>query len=856
MLEQPNALKTAVRMIEDRQIDQATSLLERLVIDDPENASIHNVLGNAYVLQGQLARALESYQRADNLKPGSEEFLLNIANVLQLQGELISARNYAQAAYDVDPRSIEAIYRLAVLDIADEEQVSALTRLDQILRENPQFAPALLQRAILNLKNGEQNKAFVDVNTSINEDPSQTFGYLIRGLLFLENNHLDAAECDFASAEAHGLNDVELEKAKATLFYKRNMPKKAILSYANIYFKNEKNVELLFNIGIIYLESKKYKKAELYFKKILNSKPQHHNARNELANTYRMMGYFQKAISEYRKIVNVDELNENAIYNLAGTYLELRDFPIALDYADKAISISEKNTRYHLIKARIHFESADYAAALTVYEHVLELDPDNAEAYLYLGHIHRIKRDLDKTIEFYQKAYEFDQSNIYLESDLLFSRLQVCDWSTFDESWPRISKHLNEGNALASPFFMVALSNDPKQQKTVAERYCASQIALKETLDPIEEYNGHEKIRLGYFSADFNNHATMHLMAGLFEAHNRDKFELYGFSFGPRIFDEMRLRAESAFDYFIDVSDYTDRAVALIARHFEIDIAIDLKGYTAHSRPGIFAYRAAPLQINYLGFPGSMGADFIDYIIADSMIIPETHENYYTEKVLRLPMSYQVNDITRTPIERRFSRSDIGLPNDKFIFSSFNTNYKILPETLNAWAQILEAVPNSAMWILADNKTSRENLLSEFSKRGIGTDRIIFAERADPKLNLARQDCADLFLDCFPCTAHTTASDAVFSGVPLLTMMGETFASRVAASVLSAVGLPELITQSRDSYIKKAIELGQNPKICRQYSEYLKKTLRASPLFNTLKTARDLEALFIRVYRSRYAERR
>jgi predicted O-linked N-acetylglucosamine transferase (SPINDLY family) len=307
----------------------------------------------------------------------------------------------------------------------------------------------------------------------------------------------------------------------------------------------------------------------------------------------------------------------------------------------------------------------------------------------------------------------------------------------------------------------------------------------------------------------------------------------------------MRNRAEKSFDHFIDVSNFTDRAIALIARYFEIDIAIDLKGYTAHSRPGIFAYRAAPVQINYLGFPGTMGANFIDYIVADPIIIPNSYEKFYSEKILRLPMSYQVNDQTRASIERSFTRSDVGLPQDKFVFSSFNTNYKILPDTLTSWARILNAVPNSVMWILADNETAKKNLTNEFVSRGIDGNRIIFAERADPKMNLARQDCADLFLDAFPCTAHTTASDAVFSGVPLLTMIGETFASRVAASVLSAVGLPDLITSTRKEYEEKAIYFGNNPHEAKNISAYLKKTIRLTPLFDTAKTARDLENLYI-----------
>jgi predicted O-linked N-acetylglucosamine transferase (SPINDLY family) len=843
--EAKETLKKSVTLLEEGHFSDAQAELVRLARDMPGNAEIHNALGNAYVLQGDLDKALAAYETASSLKPNSEEFLLNIANVLQLKGDPTRARSFASKAYEFNQNSIEANLRLAILDIAEEKLNSALFRLNDILKNNPRFAPALLQRAIIHLKNGKSHLAFMDVNNSIEEDPKNSFGYLIRGLLFLDNNHIDAAEIDFTKARHLGLINYELEKAEATLYYKKKQNKKAISKYIKLYKKSKDDYDVLLNIGLIYLEEKNHCKARLYFQKILRANPENHDARNGLANTLRLMGEFKQAISEYEKILSAEQYQKLAVYNLAGTYLELKDFQTALKYIDEAISISNVEAEYHLLKARIYFEAADYELALKNYERVVELDHQNAEALLYLGHIHRINRNLDKTIEFYEKALEKDPGNIYLESDLLFARLQVCDWSTFYDKWPKISEHLNSCDALASPFFMVALSNDPDQQKLVARAYSKGQHSLKDALDPIEFYTGHKKIKIGYYSADFNNHATMHLMAGLFEAHDRNKFELYAFSFGPKIADEMRSRAEAAFDHFIDVSDFTDRATALISRHLEIDIAVDLKGYTAHSRPSIFAYRAAPVQINYLGFPGTMGAEFIDYIIADPIIIPEAYEKFYTEKILRLPMSYQVNDQTRPPIERAFTRKDIGLPENKFIYSSFNTNYKILPETLDSWSRILKSVKNSIFWILADNNTAKRNICREFEARGVNKNRIVFAERTDPKLNLARQDCADLFLDCFPCTAHTTASDAVFSGVPLITLIGDTFASRVAASVLSAVGLPDLITKNRAEYEERAIYFGRNPHEAKNISNYLKKTIRLTPLFDTAKTARDLEKIYI-----------
>lgn len=838
------SIVTAKNLLDQGAIEEAISYLTTCAQAAPLTPEAHNLLGNAYILQAKIDDALGHYERASAMDPSSIEFLLNIANAEQLRGHLAIAREKTELALRKDGNSIEALYRLALLDMSEGNLKSASLSLDTILEKDANFAPALLQRSILKLKNANTTAAFVDVNKSIEVDPNNSYAYLIRGLLFLDHQLIEAAELDFEQAEKLGLTHTELENGKAIIAYKRKDYQSAKRKFLTLFQKEKQDINYLFNIGSVYLEEKNTLKASLYFRKILKHESSHLNARNSLANCYRLQEQFDAAINEYQKILEIDPINEIAMFNIAGAYLELKGYDVAIEYAEKAIYIAPQRVEYQLLKARIYFEKNEYEKAQEIYENITKNNDKIGEAFLYLGHIHRINRNLDKTIYYYEKAFENDLQNIYLESDLLFSKLQVCDWTNFHDSWNKISKQIDSGNALASPFFMVAVSNNPEQQRRLATAYSKDQIRLKDELDPIEKYQNHKRIRIGYYSADFNNHATMHLMAGLFEAHDREHFELFAFSFGPKIIDEMRMRAETAFDHFIDVTDFTDRAVALISRHYEIDIAVDIKGYTAHSRPGIFAYRAAPIQINYLGFPGTMGAEFIDYIIADPIIIPESYDKYYSEKVLRLPMSYQVNDQTRPPIERAFTKAEAGLPEDKFIFSSFNTNYKILPETLDSWARILKNVPNSVIWILADNETAKKNLLREFTLRSIKHDRIIFADRADPKFNLARQDCANLFLDTFPCTAHTTASDAVFSGVPLLTLNGETFASRVASSVLYAVGLPDLVTQTRADYEAKAIYLGNNPLECERMAKYLKSTIRLTPLFDTVTTARELENLY------------
>jgi predicted O-linked N-acetylglucosamine transferase (SPINDLY family) len=337
-------------------------------------------------------------------------------------------------------------------------------------------------------------------------------------------------------------------------------------------------------------------------------------------------------------------------------------------------------------------------------------------------------------------------------------------------------------------------------------------------------------------------------MAGLFELHNRDQFELIAFSFGPTTNDGMRQRLQEAFDQFIEVGNMLDVEVAKFSRELGIDIAIDLKGFTGDSRPNIFANRAAPIQVNYLGYPGTMGASYIDYIIADSILIPPELQQYYTEKVVYLPDSYQANDRKREISNRKFTRAEVGLPDNSFVYCCFNNNYKILPEVFEIWMRLLNTVERSVLWLLEDNPTAAKNLKSEAAQRGIDPGRLIFAPRLPTPDHLARHALADLFIDTFPCNAHTTASDALWAGLPLLTVQGESFASRVASSLLSAIGLTELITYTLEEYETLAIELANNQQKLKGIRHKLAQNRDTTPLFDTPQFTKHLENAYLQMY--------
>jgi predicted O-linked N-acetylglucosamine transferase (SPINDLY family) len=337
-------------------------------------------------------------------------------------------------------------------------------------------------------------------------------------------------------------------------------------------------------------------------------------------------------------------------------------------------------------------------------------------------------------------------------------------------------------------------------------------------------------------------------MAELFELHDKNQFELVGFSFGPETNDEMRQRLKSPFDKFIKVFNMSDMEIAQLSRDLNIDIAVDLKGFTQDSRVGIFAYRAAPIQVNYLGYPGTMGAEYIDYIIADKTIIPVEFQSCYSEKIVYLPNSYQVNDRKRLISDRQFTRQELGLPENGIIFCCFNNNHKILPATFYGWVRILKAVEGSVLWLLEDNEWSKDNLKKEAESNGIAPNRLVFAKRLPLAEHLARHRHADLFLDTLPYNAHTTSSDALWTGLPVLTMMGKSFAGRVSASLLNAIGLPELITNSQEEYESLAIELAMNPNKLADIKLKLGNNQLSTPLFDTTLFAKNIEAAYLRMY--------
>ena len=550
---------------------------------------------------------------------------------------------------------------------------------------------------------------------------------------------------------------------------------------------------------------------------------------------------YQAAIASYDCAIVLKPDYPNSYSNRGSALLEMMQYERARSDCARAIGIRPDFAEAYSNRGNLHKELEQYDAAIASYNAAIQLQPDLAEAYSNRGNVQLKLKQHDATIASCDRVIQLNAEYDYVDGLRLHSKMAICDWRDHGRELGELVHRIQAGGRASSPFQVLALTTSLPLQQMVAAIYAQDKHPTNLALGDIARRREQRRIRIGYYSADFHNHATACLMAELFEKHDKTQFELFAFSFGPDANDEMRLRLLAAFDRFVDVKNLSDQGIAQLSRDLEIDIAVDLKGYTTDERAGIFSYRAAPIQVNYLGYPGTMAADYMDYLIADRTVIPVESQKYYSEKVAYLPHSYQVNDTQRTIADRAYSRAELGLPEEGFIFCCFNNNYKITPDVFECWMRIMLRLDGSVLWLLQDNPRAALNLAAEAERWGVDRGRLIFAERMPLAEHLARHRVADLFLDTLPYNAHTTASDALWAGLPVLTCMGESFASRVAASLLRAIELPELITTSLGDYESLAIELATHTAELRTIREKLARNRHSTELFDIQLFTRHIE---------------
>ena len=627
-----------------------------------------------------------------------------------------------------------------------------------------------------------------------------------------------------------------------------NLCQESLNAYSEAIKLNPDHYEAWSNKSIPLSKLKKYAEALEACDRALSLKPEYAEAWSNKGITLTELKRYDEAIAHYDRALSLKPEYAEAWSNKGVTLHDLKRFDEAIAHFDKALSLKSDYHEALSNKGVTLHELKRYDEAIAHYDRALSLKPEYAEAWSNKGITLTELKRYDEAIAHYDRALSLKKDMDWVAGDLLHTKMKICSWLGLTGSLQDVSKKVKAKGRAAHPFYLLALNDDASLHKNSSEIYAQDKYPCNPILGPIFKGPEKKKIRIGYFSADFRSHAVSFLTAELFELHDKNRFEITAFSFGADDKSPIRLRLSQAFNQFIDVRGKSDQEVALLARELEIDIAVDLGGHTNDSRTGIFAYRAAPIQVSYIGYLGTMGVEYYDYLLADKIIIPSGSEHLYAEKIAYLP-SYQVNDRKRKISDKAFTRHELGLPATGFVFCCFNNNYKILPPTFNSWMQILRAVEGSVLFLYAENQWAEANLKKEAEARGVDSARLVFGASIPTDEYLARYRVCDLFLDTFPYNAGTTASDALWAGLPVLTLMGKSFASRMAASLLNAIGLPRLITNTRDEYESLAIELGTNPKMLAEIRLKLVSNRLTTPLFDAPLFTKNLETAYSEMYK-------
>ena len=568
--------------------------------------------------------------------------------------------------------------------------------------------------------------------------------------------------------------------------------------------------------------------------------------------TLQQLGRLAEALQSYDRALAVKPDLAEALINRGNILEQLGRFAEALESYDRALALKPDFAEAFLNRGSILQQLGRFAEALEGGGQLLALAPDEAAASRNRGIAPRLQEEPDKADFSVERAAALDPA--YALGQWFNTRQRIWDWGNYREDEAKVRDALKNSVSRLAPFALLALSSTPQEQLDCARQVAAGIAARASPVLPRAKPSRAEKIRLGYLSTDFRQHAVAVLIAGLIEHHDRRRFEVVGYSYGPDDHSARRARLEGAFDRFVEICDMQDREAAELIHTDAIDILIHLNGYTGDCRTEILAYRPAPIQVNYLGFTATMGADFIDYIIVDRFVVPADQQAFFSERLVHLPDCYQCNDDRREIAERTPSRAECGLPETSFVFCCFNNSYKITPAFFDIWMRLLAAVPDSVLWLLDPwekyaNALAKANLAREAAARGVLPERLIFAPRLPfyPD-HLARHRLADLFLDTLPFNAHTTASDALWAGLPMLTCAGNTFVDRVAGSLLRAVGLGELVTTSPEEYEALALRLARDVELLTGLRERLAQNRLTYPLFDTKRSARNLEVAYSRMW--------
>ena len=827
--------------------DEGAALARKALASDACHTNAHTLLGRALSALGQHDEAIDSFQRAIAIAPGLAPAHSHLADILSDLGRKLEAIDSYDRALALAPDCVEDWFnRGLALDAAGRRE-EALASFERAIAGRGKFAQAHLERANVLWRLQRHEEALESIKRALALDSGVAEAWHSRGNILHDLRQYDEALVAYDQALARKPDLAEALCSRGNTLRAREQYEDALLAYDKALSFKPGFAAAWLGRGNVFFQLKKYEEASAAYDKALNLKPDLAEAWLGRGALFSNLKKHEESLAAYDRALALKSDLAEAWLGRGRILLDLKRYNESLAAYDRALALKPDLTEACLGRGAVFSDLKKYGEALAAYDRALALKPDSAQAWAGRATTTLHMAQYDQAFLGYHKALTLEPDLDYVEGLRLAMKLHSCDWTELKAETAQLLTRVREGRVVSVPFALLPLHSSAKDQLQCAQRY------MKElpTYPPVwlgETYL-HDRIRVAYLSADFRNHPVAHLTAGLFERHDRSCFEITGISVGPAEDSLLRRRLERAFEHFVDVGDKTEVDIANLIKNREIDIVVYLMGHTLGSRLGILARRPAPIQVHYLGYAGTTAASFIDYILADPIVVPEEHRAFFTEEVVWLPGSYLVNDDRRRIGEKTPSRAECGLPENAFVYCSFNNAYKIAPSIFAIWLRLLRATSGSVLWLSELNPAAQGNLRREAERCGVNPQRLIFAPKvADNADHLARQRLADLFLDTVPYNAHTTASDALWAGLPVLTCLGETFAGRVAASLLRAIGLPELITTSLDEYEALALKLASNPVLLATIKSKLGQNRETYPLFNTARFTRHIEAAYITMW--------
>ena len=791
---------------------------------------------------------IKPFLRAERIPSAAIATRLNQALALHRSGRLPEALDAYQQILRSQPDHGMALYLAGTVMLQTGKFTQAQDLLRRAARQLPDHAPSHTNLALALIETHQGEEALLHAKRAVTLSPASLEAQLNLAAILLKMEQAQAAlnQLEAIAPLAAKRSDFWLNRGLAQA--KLGLYAEADASFAEVLALEPGHLRALNQRAINQLRAGSPERAQALAQDALQHQPSSVPLLITLARSCLALKQTERACALLATAARSSTVTAAVWVDLASAWLELGNAPAALEAVDRALQIKPDDRDAFLVAGNAFRRQHDHRSALLNYERAMEIDP--ALQMLAMG------ADALFEMERYDAVVQAlgtlgDKLTSEQLSILQSARMFLCDWSDFDSALGQITTRASTSPESFNPFTMLALVDDPALHLRIAQAHAAP-LPPEKAIEATPCAAG-SRIRIGYYSADFQDHATMHLMAQLFESHDHSRFEVHAFSLTPPVPSTWMDRIRPHFDHFHECADRSDAQVVEHSRALGIDIAIDLKGYTRDARPALFALRCAPVQVSYLGYPGSTGMPTMDYVIADAVVIAPDHQADFSERVVYLPHSYQCNDQHRPIAARTFSRAELGLPAQGFVFCCFNNNYKILPAVFAAWMRILHQVPGSVLWLFEGNETAAHHLRRSAAQAGIDAQRLVFATRLAPAEHLARVQSADLFLDTAPYGAHTTASDALWAGVPLVTCPGRSFASRVAASLLKAVGLPELVTASLADYEALAVALATQPERLAALRQRLREARASAPLFDGALFAQHLEQAFETMHERRLA---